>query len=114
MKIRSRILLIIAATSLTLAAASPANAACLAASPTAQSGPSASVVVTGADGTVSPLAIQWHLFETNIGNEAKCESLLRKMKAAYPASYHWDCQPYNTSTCPPQERWELWFGENNV
>ncbi|CAN5289439.1 hypothetical protein BH11ACT2_BH11ACT2_21460 [soil metagenome] len=66
------------------------------------------------ESVVTPQVIGWAIFETNIGSEVKCQALLTKMKAAYPSSYHWLCQPYYTNTCPSTERWELLFGENNV
>jgi len=69
---------------------------------------------TTIDGVVSPQMIQWNIFETNMGSLPKCQALMAKMKKAYPPSYHWLCESYQTNTCPSYERWTLFFGENNV
>lgn len=112
MKLRNRLLLVLATISLTLATASPANAACL----TDTVGGASSVSATAVNPTPpsTARAIQWQLFENNIGSSGKCQALLTKMKAAYPSSYRWMCQSYQAAACPPQTRWALWFGENNV
>lgn len=63
---------------------------------------------------VTPQMIQWNIFETNIGSYAKCQALLTKMQAAYPPTYHWLCESYQTQTCPSYTRWALFFGENGI
>ncbi len=82
--------------------------------PTLQLSPSATVYRAMNSSAVKPQMIQWEIFESNIANEAKCNALLIKMKRAYPSSYHWMCEPYETSACPPVTRWALFFGENGV
>lgn len=78
--------------SLGIAAASPASAAaCATASPAVTI--TAEAETAHIDAVASPQINVWSTFETNIGTEGKCESLLAKMKKAYPKSYKWECLP---------------------
>jgi hypothetical protein len=85
----NRIILVVAVVALSVAASSPANAVCASATADGASSSATSdfALASGLRAPiVSPKVIGWAIFETNIGNEAKCESLLNKMRAAYPSS----------------------------
>lgn len=70
---------------------------------------SATTTVTAA--VVQPQTANWDLFETNIASEPKCEALKTKMEKAYGKNFVFECLDYLTATCPPQERWNLWYRE---
>jgi hypothetical protein len=95
------------------AAASPVNAATCAStagvSSTVSTASVRNVQSAAPASALKPDINVWSIYETNIGSEIKCEALLKKMKAAYPKSYSWECLPYSTSTCPSFERWQLWY-----
>lgn len=97
--------------SLGIAAASPASAAACAAASPAVTTIAGAAETARTDAVASPQINVWSTFETNIGTEGKCESLLAKMKKAYPKSYKWECLPYKADVCPAQIRWELLYSD---